>query len=90
MADYIHDMYADTIMVGRGEEFDAFEVHGVVTKEACCEVDDANPEFYSVYAHLREGGVECVGDFSNLNAARGYAVFLEAAYGYPLHDYLPK
>jgi hypothetical protein len=59
-------------------DFDAIEVHGV--RDACVdppgthfEVDDENPESYSVYLHRNAGGVECVGDFGNRRAAMDYA-----------------
>ncbi|MDK9702506.1 MAG: hypothetical protein OEL20_05155 [Sulfuritalea sp.] len=51
-----------------------------------CEVDDENPQFFSVYAHRKEGGVVCVGDCATAELAMRYASELSATYGWPLGD----
>jgi len=47
-------------------------------------VNDESPEFYSVYLHRREGGVDCVGDFSLLADAKAYALELSLIYAWPV------
>ena len=61
--------------------FDAIEVHGVrdcytAQQITVCEVDDDNPQFFSVYGHLREGGVDCLEDFEKLADALEYGLAL--------------
>lgn len=53
-----------------------------------CEVDNENPQFFSVYVHLKEGGVECVGDFGTHLLAGQYAKELSMKYGWPVHDFV--
>lgn len=74
--------------------FDALEVHGVrdlgparglPAGDTWCEVDDAEPEFFSVYAHLAEGGVECLEDFATLAEAEAWAH--AHAFGLPVGVY---
>lgn len=78
--------------------FDAIEIHGVrdfetgERGETCCEVDDTNPQFYSVYIHNKPErfmGVECVGDFSDPADAIDYAIELAIKYNWPI-TYLLK
>lgn len=70
--------------------FDAIEVHGVEATSPepgifpVIEVNDESPEFYSVYLHRREGGVDCVGDFSLLADAKAYALELSLIYAWPV------
>jgi hypothetical protein len=52
-----------------------------------CEVDDANPEFFSVYVHVKTGGVECVGDFATHELATQYAAELAEKYVWPIRDF---
>jgi len=93
--------YAETI-IHDPKDYDALEIHGVreMMREAMgdrynaekhgtmCEVDDENPEFYSVYVHLAEGGVECIGDFETAEDARTYAITqIGPQYGWHVHDY---
>lgn len=75
--------------------FDALEIHGVrdlapalgrdADGSTWCEVDDQNPQFFSVYAHLAEGGVECLEDFKTLAQAEAWAN--AHAFGLPVHVY---
>ena len=75
---------------GQIAQYDALEVHGVrdVATDGSggtqCEVDDEHPQFYSVYLHRKEGGVECVGDFSAEADANTFATELHQKYGYPV------
>ena len=86
--------YAETI-IPHPADFDALEVQGVrdmagaqgITDGTCCEVDNENPEFFSVYAHLVEGGVECIGDFTLLVDAQSYAGVIASQYGWNVVDY---
>lgn len=52
-----------------------------------CEVDNEDPEFFSVYAHRKEGGVECVGDFGTHDLATQYAGELAQKYGWMVRNY---
>ena len=52
-----------------------------------CEVDDDSPEFFSVYAHLAQNGVECIGDFPTLALAIVYAKTISAQYRWPVYVY---
>jgi len=82
------EKYAESIINGRPEDFDGVEVHGVREEMDVdadhdtihCEVDDDNPEFFSVYGHLVRGGVECFGDFPTKAEAEAYAAELLVEY----------
>ncbi len=59
----VNSRYADSIIAGNPASYDAIEVHGVrninapdESKETHYEVDDENPELYSVYLHCVGGG----------------------------------
>jgi hypothetical protein len=75
--------------------YDAVEVQGV--REVACgeegkgssviEVDNEHPVFYSVYAHVVAGGVECVGDHTLVGDARAFAKELAERYGWPSYDF---
>ena len=89
----LNDKYADLIIGIRADQYDSLEVHGVRDLFAGSEdagthfeVDYENPEIYSVYVHLIEGGVESVGDFSEHAMAVGYADDLAVKYGFTLQD----
>jgi hypothetical protein len=93
-ATLINVRYAETIIGSRASEYDALEVHGVrdlnevhSPEGTACQVDDENPQFFSVYAHVVDGGVECVGDFSAHAAAVEYAGELSASHGWPVVDH---
>lgn len=68
---------------------DALEIHGIRSLSDAGdyevqEIDDENPHFYSVYIHLNDGGVDCIGDFPTLEDARFYAELLSARHGWPI------
>ena len=93
----LNDGYADTIIGDRHEAYDALEVQGVRDINSpddqggsCCEVDNENPQFFSVYAHLKEGGVECVGDFATHILANAYATKLATKHRWPIYDCVPS
>ena len=95
----LHDGYAEKIISNNPEAYDALEIHGVRDLNPLghpdgtqCEIDEVNPQFFSVYAHLRSdgvagGGIECVGDFGEHVAAVAYAAELSEKYHYPAVDY---
>ncbi|NNM52102.1 MAG: hypothetical protein HKM02_07740 [Pseudomonadales bacterium] len=85
----LDDRYAEAIIGNRQDEYDALEIHGVRnlylpgdSRGTCCEVDEDNPQFFSVYVHAKAGGIECVGDFATHNLARSYAKELADKYQY--------
>jgi hypothetical protein len=89
------DDYADQVIDGHPEFFDGIEIRGVRTwitgleePSVMCEPDDDNPEFYSVYLHRIEGGVDCVGDYATHTMARHHAAKLALRYRWPCWDYL--
>jgi hypothetical protein len=63
------------------------KAYNATTEGTQCEVDDENPQFFSVYAHLKEGGVECIGDFETYHAAAAYGMEIATKYGWPLYTY---
>lgn len=86
--------YADTI-IKNPADYDGIEIHGVRNLNApddpagtMCEVDDETPEFFSVYVHCRQGGVECVGDFATGALAETYAHELLVKHGWPVANYV--
>lgn len=94
----LNDRYADSIIGDRGACYDGLEIQGVRDLNlpgdpsgTCCEVDNENPQFYSVYAHLipegDNGGIECVGDFGTHALAVEYAVELGQQYGWDVRDF---
>ena len=96
----LNDRYADSIIGEQPDRYDAVEIHGVRDQHApgdplgtWCEMDDENPQFFSVYVHFKPsattGGVECVGDFETHLMAEQYAKELGEKYGWPVHDYVP-
>jgi hypothetical protein len=92
----LNDRYASSIMRGCEPRYDAFEVHGVRdllagtgASETHYEVDNINPQSFSVYAHQAEGGVDAVGDFSSYRLAAAYANELSKQYNLPIFDYVP-
>lgn len=80
--------YADAIIGVDAERYDALEIHGVCKvpggPEGLCEVNDEEPDFYSVYVHLKAGGIDCIGDFQLLPDASAYAEELAKRYGWSI------
>lgn len=94
MPPVINERYADSIIGNRVQNYDALEIQGVINllgpddpEGTCYEVNNANPEIFSVYAHLKTGGVECVGDFGTHLLAEQYAKELSLKYGWPVYDF---
>jgi len=95
IADDLNDRYADSILLGCECLYDAFEVQGVRdllagtgTSGTQFEVDNVNPQQFSVYAHYIEGGADAVGDFGTYALAMQYARELSRQYGWPVRDYV--
>ncbi|GGG86666.1 hypothetical protein [Edaphobacter dinghuensis] len=83
--------YAETI-IKDPEEYDCLEVHGVVEEPdgsggTVCEVNDETPQFFSVYAHLKLGSVNCIGDFHTREDALAYAESVSNKYNWPVHTF---
>lgn len=89
----IFDRYADAVIGGQPELFDAIEVRGVraVGTGDDVEVNDADPGFYSVYLHYKAGGefegVQCCADHDRRHDAIAYAEELSQKHGWPVFDY---
>jgi len=90
----VNSRYADSIIAGNPSAFDAIEVHGVRNINDAdhpdgthYEVDDENPELYSVYLHCVGSGIECVGDFSKHLMAMNYAEELSDLYPWRISNY---
>ncbi len=67
--------------------YDAVEVQGCAdvgpSDDPIIEVVDAEQaQFWSAYVHLKEGGVECVGDFDTKAEAIAYANTIATTYGW--------
>lgn len=84
--------FFDEVVGENLDEYNGIEVHGV--RETgdeggviACEIDDKNPGFYSVYAHCSEGGIDCVGNFSEIDLARDYALEIRTQTGWPVTDF---
>lgn len=92
----MNERYAESIIRDRACDYDGIEIHGVRDlaelndqRNTCCEIDDENPQYFSTYVHLKEGGVECVGDFATHDLAREYAGELARQYQWKVWDYSP-
>lgn len=92
--DFTVERYAELIIGPDPSRFDSIEVQGVRSYQTGAgsyyEVDNVNPEAYSVYLHQTEAGVECVGDMSRRQDALEYAAELSKVYGWPIHDHSPE
>ena len=60
---------------------------GSGASETHYEVDNINPQSFSVYAHMFDG-VDAVGDFSTYQLAADYARELSVQYDLPIFDYV--
>ncbi|MCA9457526.1 MAG: hypothetical protein KC587_12750 [Nitrospira sp.] len=50
--------------------FDAYEIHGCKDYDGFVEqVEDDEAEFWSIYGHISNQGLECIGDFKTRRAA---------------------
>ncbi len=87
------DRYAEDVITDPSR-FDAIELHcvsefsdsdGREYEDSDC--DRIPPSGFSVFAHSRNGGVECCGDFTLRSGALDYANGLAKAYQWPIFDY---
>jgi hypothetical protein len=95
----MNQKYAETI-IKRPSLYEALEVHGAREyfsdneTRAYCEIDDKDPDFYSVYIRYHDSPeVECIGDFASPIDANNYAKEISEKYGlnwtinsYPPHE----
>lgn len=90
--DYQIHRYADSVIADHPELYDGIEVQGVRSYQTGAdswsyEVDNENPEAYSVYVHMVEGGVHCVGDFTRRSDAQAYGHELGETFGWTVYDF---
>lgn len=83
----INERYAEDVIGTKPELIDAIEVQGVRQNGEECEVCNTDPDFYSVYLHYVEGGVQCCADIGQVKDAREYANSLHLKHGWPVYDY---
>lgn len=88
---YIRRLIRDT-----SGQFDAVEIHGVRQfadasdpTQTCCEVDNDNPSFFSVYLHFVTGGVTCCADLPTHSIALHCASVVARRHDWPLYDCYP-
>lgn len=87
----VNSKYAESIIQNQPDLYDAIELHGVrnINDDSSEEgthfvVDDESPEQFSVYLHCKEGGLECVGDFTDYSKATAYAEELSQEYNWKI------
>ena len=91
----LFDRYADSIIGCFAHQYDAVQVHGVrnfasgTDDGTCYEIDNVAPTSFSVYVHLKDGGLDCVGDFSDYDDAYKYAGEISSAYEWPVTSFVP-
>lgn len=88
--------YANRLIRDAPGRFDAVEIHGVRQfpdavdqARTCCEVDDDNPSFFSVYLHFVTGGVMCCADLPTHPDALHCAHVVARRHNWPVYDYCP-
>lgn len=97
--DRLDDRYANEVICDHPERFSSVEIQGVRDEHAprdpggsTVNVDNVDPQFYSVYLHLKPnddcGGTECVGDFASYERATAYAKELSDQHGWEVHDFV--
>lgn len=90
----IFDRYAGSVIGCYASNYDAVEVHGVrnfassTDNGTCYEIDNLTPTSFSVYVHLRDGGLDCVGDFGKYDDAVQYGAEVSAEYEWPVRNYV--
>lgn len=91
----INDRYAESIIKGHEALYDGIEVHGVRNlleglsfDETQFEIDNRNPQSFSVYVKLKTGGVDCVADCSDFDDVFDYAQQLGKQYGWPVRNFV--
>lgn len=90
----IFDRYADSVIGCYAHQYEAVEVHGVRNFASgsddgtCYEIDNVTPTSFSVYVHLKVGGLDCVGDFGKYADAVQYGAEVSAKYGWPVRNHV--
>lgn len=90
----IFDRYADSVIGIYANHYDAVEVHGVRNfasgsdDTTAYEIDNVAPTSFSVYVRLKDGGMDCVGDFGKHADAAEYGSEVGAKYGWPVRNYV--
>jgi hypothetical protein len=91
---FLNERYADDVIGDGSAEVDSLELHGVrhlestsSTEQHTAQVDDNNPQFYSVYTRMKSGEVSCIGDFSLYGDAKDYAEDIGIQFQWPLRDF---
>lgn len=90
----IFDRYAAAVIGCFAHHYDTVEVHGVrnhatgTDNGTCYEVDNITPTSFSVYTRLKDGGLDCVGDFSKSEDAVRYGAEVGALYGWPVRNHV--
>jgi len=90
----IFDRYAGSIISCYAHLYDTVEVHGVrnfasgTDNGTCYEIDNLTPTSFSVYIHLKDGGLDCVGDFGRYDDAVQYGDEVGAEYGWPVRNHV--
>lgn len=94
----LNDRYFEEVVGDKVDLYDGIEIQGVRehhhpddVNDTFIETDNENPQFFSVYVHLKptptDGGTACVGDFETHAAAVAYADELAKKHGWPVYDY---
>lgn len=85
--------YAETV-IDNPQRFNSIEVHDMyrfLDRDGAEQYETANDpheaDMYSVYAHLKDGGIDCCGDFNLREAALSYGDELAELHGWPLCDF---
>jgi hypothetical protein len=90
----LFDRYADSVVSCYAHLYDAVEVHGVRNyadgsdDATCYEIDNLTPASFSVYVHMKDGGLDCVGDFGRYGDAVKYGAEVSAMYGWPVRNFV--
>ncbi|WP_175787321.1 hypothetical protein [Burkholderia anthina] len=88
--------YANRLIRNAPGRFNAIEIRGMRQfpdaadpEQTCCEVDDDNPSFFSIYLHYVDGGVTCCADMPTHSMAMLCAKATARRYDWPVYDCCP-
>ncbi|MGA7256643.1 MAG: hypothetical protein WCF17_15295 [Terracidiphilus sp.] len=86
------DSYSEKV-IDDPRRFDAIEVHGICkfsdpegSSYEEPEYDRVKPSAFGVFAHLKDGGVDCCGDFGQRSDALAYGTELASIHHWPMYD----
>lgn len=97
MEGFKNEIWAADVIKNQPEKFDHLEISGVRSSSQVIDgkqtrgvnVNNANPEFYSVYIRDKaEGMAHCIADFGTHAEAVAYGKPLAANYGWSFEDQL--